>query len=365
MSEVSSTYLKFGKYMQESEYAKLFVKSLATETDIDKAFQTFARNNISAFTQENIIIIHDILMMMKDPDMKSFIVTYAKSTSSKCRECKVITSLLDSGDFVPITDGSDAVGYYLHTPSNIIVTKKDGKWIATGINVNGIGAPLDTCHKALVEKHGFELDPKTVTSPASIELPKSISCNFFESSESVTDFINIFKRRVDSDLSINMDYKITLGRGGTNLYDDAHTEGFKKDAPNIYIAGSRALMLFHESLCRKMSLSKVFKWKSFVTGDTDIFVLNSDSDHHIKLFDVDIVKSTAKTVSELLNSRFDLPPCQIAVDYKGTFTLTAHCLYSLLTGKYYFHSSLIGISVGDFSKAKPFIFGKIGGVTEG
>lgn len=77
--------------------------------------------------------------------------------------------------------------------------------------------------------------------------------------------------------------------------------------------------------------------KEFTPNDTDIFILNCKKESRTKYHDMDVVHKTSKTIEEFLQ-HVDLPPSQVVytmINQQAVFYTTYHCLYSLLTGKYF------------------------------
>src|SRR5579872_4897870 len=137
---ITDKYVKFGEYMKNSPYAKKFIEEYLTNEggSVDVAFQKFAKENAAAFTQEGIMVLHDIITMMKDNDIKDFIFEYAKShKKTSTTSIKQFTE-----DELVSVNGQDNV--YLHTPSKIIVKKESDLYVAIGYVPDGSvdAAPL-------------------------------------------------------------------------------------------------------------------------------------------------------------------------------------------------------------------------------
>ena len=79
--------------------------------------------------------------------------------------------------------------------------------------------------------------------------------------------------------------------------------------------------------------------KPFKVNDQDIFTLGSPADTCIKLPGVDLVKSTFKTVPELLLN-FDLSCCRAAFGSGGRVWISAQCFNAIMTGIVFYPSCL-------------------------
>ncbi len=148
---------------------------------------------------------------------------------------------------------------------------------------------------------------------------------FFSKPENVKQFldgVNLQEQRVRR---IKLDSPIILHP----LLND-------KDTEEVWMAGSKPLESFVRLLGAYLKTKLTYDIKA---SDTDIFFLNSDKDCRMQFDKVDIIKSTKKNVEDLITS-FDLPPCQIAINCKDEVVLTDHCLYAILTGRYYIHYKL-------------------------
>jgi hypothetical protein len=73
---------------------------------------------------------------------------------------------------------------------------------------------------------------------------------------------------------------------------------------------------------------------SFEANDTDVFFLNATQHHRVNVDNVDIVHLSIKDVPTLLMN-FDLPCCRAAWVEPEHYWISAHCLASLFTEKYY------------------------------
>lgn len=81
----------------------------------------------------------------------------------------------------------------------------------------------------------------------------------------------------------------------------------------------------------------------FKRNDIDIFILNAEKDTRTKYDGIDVVHKTASTINEFL-ANVDLPVSQIIytmIDGQPVFWITYHCLYTILTSKYYLPSYLL------------------------
>lgn len=123
--------------------------------------------------------------------------------------------------------------------------------------------------------------------------------------------------------------------------------------PKCVIAGSKAvtliskhLKLAQKNLEYKKAINDLLEIKGdFKAEDTDVFFLNSSEPHRIICNDVDIVHLTTPDVSTLLLN-FDLPCCRAATDEDDNiFWISLHCLYSLLTGKFFLPEYLSNIDM--------------------
>ncbi|SNW62639.1 Hypothetical protein ORPV_735 [Orpheovirus IHUMI-LCC2] len=88
----------------------------------------------------------------------------------------------------------------------------------------------------------------------------------------------------------------------------------------------------YDSIHKKFDIVKLYG--DFVNSDTDIFFLNSETNHRLSVGNVDMVHIKASNPQELIEN-FDLACCRAAFNSKHDFWISAQCLYSLLTGKYY------------------------------
>lgn len=72
----------------------------------------------------------------------------------------------------------------------------------------------------------------------------------------------------------------------------------------------------------------------FTPTDTDIFFLGSKDRFRSQIATADFVYVPDKTVEELLLN-FDLPCCRVATNVRWDYWVSAQCLASIFTGKYY------------------------------
>jgi hypothetical protein len=169
------------------------------------------------------------------------------------------------------------------------------------------------------------------------------------------EYTSIFEERIGNGVSVRKIYYI---RG---IPCERYTTAV---APRdiIYVAGSKALVTFREQASKMMiggrynfdeersiafgesfnkgRIKQIKQFNEFKAQDTDLFILKSNVESRMTICDVDVITSKATSISDLLENNFDLPPCQIAIDYKGDFIMTAHCLYSLISFNYFMHPKL-------------------------
>jgi len=72
----------------------------------------------------------------------------------------------------------------------------------------------------------------------------------------------------------------------------------------------------------------------FKPGDTDIFFINSSEHYRFQTGNIDFVYTKIDSVENLLLN-FDLPCCRAGFNHEEAFYISAHCLYSILTGSYF------------------------------
>jgi len=105
-----------------------------------------------------------------------------------------------------------------------------------------------------------------------------------------------------------------------------------ENSPKFVIAGSRAL----QNLIEHFRVNRGFSTPlpNIKASDTDIFYLNCEDDFcdKVHIAGVDIIRSTKKTVEDLLLS-FDLPCCRVAQDAAGKFYFTAQAFEAIFTGE--------------------------------
>ena len=135
------------------------------------------------------------------------------------------------------------------------------------------------------------------------------------------------------------------------LYDkDLKEDNDSKEKVKYCIAGSTAVVLFSkllrlEQLRLEKSSNVIANYKiggNFINNDTDIFFLESKTQHRKQCGNVDIVHLKESTVESLLLN-FDLGCCRAAIDDdvdSEVGWISAHCIVSLLTGEYFLPSYL-------------------------
>lgn len=366
---VADDYVKFGTYMRDSKYSKKFVEEYLTGEDLDKTFVKFAEDNAADFTLEDIATLSNIMTMLKNPVLKSFIMKYAETHKSKVgaavpippststikavspvkvtTSTQVPTDLMDtSKDFKEFV-ACNGLKYYEHVPSHLVVKRNGGMYNAVGYRCadSNIISPLNPGKVELATKYGFKVID---------ELP---DINFIGDlkADLLKRYVKIFDERTFSTLSVDKIYRIK-GTTGTIQPSDIS----KSDRNNVYIAGSKALTTFRDQLKQNVTHpfdeerkkafgsvceDRIRKFNEFKATDTDVFILNSEVESRMVLLDVDVVRSKSKSIEDLLERNFDLPPCRIAIDHKGDFIMTAHCLYSIITVNYYMHPEFIHLSL--------------------
>lgn len=349
----SELHEKFRKYMKESNYAKKFVTEyLNIETSADLAFQKFAKENAAAFTTEGITILHDIITMMKLPHMKRIIMGYPKA--KRREDCEEVVTTVTNFTLLQ-KYGSSSI--FLHIPTKLVLQSTGDRHKACGYVLPGTSDAqlLDAEHAKLALDHGFLVDSNL------IHLPDIHSLEQLTDPKVVKNFIDSFDVLIKSDLTVDKVYYIK-----SCTETPSHGDVSKNDRTNTYIAGSKALHTLRDQLMTlKIPIIKSDdgckkSFEQFKANDTDIFILNADSDSRVMVLDVDIIKSTAKNISELIKDKFDIPPCQVAIDYKGDFIMTSHCLYSILTGYYYLHPIFTLPDISTYmTKATKFVKSKV------
>lgn len=103
------------------------------------------------------------------------------------------------------------------------------------------------------------------------------------------------------------------------------------------IAGSKAITFIHKLLIHEQTklVDKCKIYGDFNANDTDIFFLGSKDQHRLVYGNTDIVHVREKTVESLILN-FDLNCCRCAFNEDHeTLWISAQCVNSLFTGKYY------------------------------
>ena len=342
---VTDNYVKFGTYMKESKYSKKFVEGYLTGEDLDKTFEKFAKENAVDFTLEDIKMLHEIIIMLKNPTLRDFIMEYAKTHKPKIVDVvpppttKVVspvdlpTDLIDasaSGTFKEFV-ACNGLKYYEHIPSRLVVKQNVAIGFRSGSS--NVINPLNPEKVQLAAVFGF----RVIKELPAINRMGNLKAGL------IKEYVDLFDDRIRHNLSVHKIYRIE-GTGAA-IRDETAS---KSDQENIYIAGSKALTTFRDQLYKNsfegelkkafgqsVNLTRIKQFNEFKATDTDLFILNSEVENRMALLDVDVVKSKSKSIEKLLECSFDLPPCQIAIDYKGDFIMTAHCLYSIITVNYY------------------------------
>jgi hypothetical protein len=124
-------------------------------------------------------------------------------------------------------------------------------------------------------------------------------------------------------------------------------------SPSNYMGGSTAINKFIDLLkiAQKGAYERGLRGaglnldivNKFKCNDIDIFILNAKKETRTKYDGIDVVHKTDSTIDEFLTN-VDLPMSQIIYtmfDGRPVFWVTYHCLYSILTCKYYLPSYLI------------------------
>jgi len=288
--------------------------------------------------------------MMKKPNMRGFVMGYAQmiGKTKKPKASEESTDLKKSAKGtvgMVVTKRTEVIKeqpkeefqlvekahrLYLHNPSRLLVRCVGEKYKAVGyLPEHSNTADILDFHQVRVAiEHRFEVGQE--------EFPKFNTMEDLKNYDTRYKFSHAFRFNLAAGMNVDTMYGI---KGSKVFFQDGSS-----DALNTYIAGSKALALFLDELkavgiftlkeCDDADKKRMYNFKP---NDTDVFILNSDKDTRTKLGDIDVVKSTAKNIADLLQNRFDIPPCQIAVDANGNFILTAHCLYSILNGEYYIH----------------------------
>lgn len=121
-------------------------------------------------------------------------------------------------------------------------------------------------------------------------------------------------------------------------FNSAYEDSSLSEGP--FISGSKALRDLIRKLrdCPKKSESLVGKGplmkEDFVPTDTDIFFLNAEKNQRVKIGDVDLINTKAKTIDEVLLA-FDFPCCRVAIDSNGNYKVSIQCLAAIYTGIFY------------------------------
>lgn len=311
--------------IRKSFLAKKFVEEYVPRVEsLETLFSQFVKDNVDAIgDSKSLMVLVDLInfLKLKQPDqvreMIKGIITPPKTDKTqpegKVAEAVAITDLFH---FLKSKEPEKFVEFFSKLAIgglDIFEVKKDGVRMV----IKDLLIFLKDKYPEKYNEVVYIFNPK-------LSLPEINSMDFFKDPKAVKEFIEAFDARIQKIYRIKLDTPI--------LHRLLNTEDFE----GVWMAGSKSLESFIKLLNHYLTTKVKYDIKA---NDTDIFFLNSDKDYRMQFEDVDIIKSTKKDVVELITS-FDLAPCQIAINCKNEVVLTAHCLYAILTGKYYLHTKI-------------------------